>query len=127
MTVFVDHLTEWKSGTEQVVENYVAWLIANVGPISRTESGKYDDWQTCKDIEEQKYAQDAWQQMQDNYWCLCEAVNYDMTICSLIMYYGTGWHVMNMCGIPAPYLYDDDVVVVIYDEVLALQFKLACR
>jgi len=128
MTVFVDHLTEWKTDTDHVVENYVAWLIANVGPIRRTESGKYDDWQTFKDIEEQKDAKAAWHQMRDNYWCLCEtAVNYDMAICSLIMYYGTGWHVMNMCGIPAPYLYDDDVVVVVYDEVLALQFKLACQ
>ena len=84
--------------------------------------------QTIEDIEEQKDAKAAWHQMRDNYWCLCEtAVNYDMAICSLIMYYGTGWHVMNMCGIPAPYLYDDDVVVVVYDEVLALQFKLACQ
>jgi hypothetical protein len=127
MTVFVDHLSNWTRHRLAEVENYVEWLVANVGPNHNTEWGLWDDWQRVGTIDQQIDMTIKWEQMCDNYWCLREeVVNSDIAICSLTMHYGTGWHVMHQRGIQSSYLFNDDIVIVVYDESQALQFKLAC-
>jgi hypothetical protein len=124
MTVIVEHAKAWVTDQATKLHSHVRWLEQHVGP---TRNHHIATWREFQDEEQNAKAQEHWQQLCDNYWCLLEREeDPNMAICSLTMYHGTGWHVMHMRGIPRLYTYDDFLVTVVYDEIKAVQFKLSC-
>jgi hypothetical protein len=111
MTVFVQRFSTWvNTGAYARTESHLAWLKANIGSLLRSESGSYDD------------------DMVDRY---PDGIDYSakssyFQIHRLHMYYGDGWQVMQMRGRTDDFVYGEEIVVAVHDELLALQFKLAC-
>jgi hypothetical protein len=119
MTVFVKNFPDWV-GTEaySLTESYITWLIANIGAQLRTEQGAYDDDMVDRYPDGIDHAA-RWRIK-----CVKESSFYQ--IHKLQMYYGDGWQVMKMRGRDCNYVYDEEIVIAVYDELFAMQFKLAC-
>jgi hypothetical protein len=125
MTVFVEEAYEWNVTHQAKLQTYIEWLEHYVTPYHNHVTGKCPQWDAI-DLNIKEHA--AWQQMCDDYWCLVEQEEkLDMAMFSLDMYHGTGWHAMHMRAMPGLYLYTDFLVVVIYNDAQAVQFKLACQ
>jgi hypothetical protein len=127
MTVFVQRFSTWvNTGAYARTESHLAWLKANIGSLLRSESGSYDDDMVDRYPDGIDYSA-KWRKMVDNFHCIkCESESSYFQIHRLHMYYGDGWQVMQMRGRTDDFVYGEEIVVAVHDELLALQFKLAC-
>jgi hypothetical protein len=127
MTIFIQRFPDWvNTGAYDHTESHLTWLNANIGSLLRSESGSYDDDMVDRYPDGIDYAA-KWRQMVDNFHCIkCEPESSYYQIHRLRMYYGDGWQVMQMRGRTDDFVYGEEIVIAIYDELLAMQFKLAC-
>lgn len=110
--------------TDQV-QIYLEWLEKHSSKCHNTRVGSWGDWDIHKTIDEKAKAVESWGQLMDDFTCLhegkCEFNQH--AIMKLTLYHGSGWHLMHCQGFNERGTIEQ-IFVPVYDDTLAVQFKL---